>query len=86
VQGFDGPFHAVFIRAPVVEEVGTAVGVVATVASGPGMGRIVTVRQASLLATSFHPEITGDPRFHELFVEMVRDRSGRVLEHAQDRR
>jgi 5'-phosphate synthase pdxT subunit len=86
VQGFDDPFHAVFIRAPVVEELGTAVAVVATVASGPGMGRIVTVRQASLLATSFHPEITGDPRFHELFVEMVRDRSGRVLEHAQDRR
>jgi 5'-phosphate synthase pdxT subunit len=36
------------------------------------MGRIVTVRQARLLATSFHPEITGDPRFHELFVDMVR--------------
>jgi 5'-phosphate synthase pdxT subunit len=72
VLGFAAPFHALFIRAPVVEKVGDRVDVVATVASGPGMGRIVTVRQASLLATSFHPEITGDPRFHELFVDMVR--------------
>ena len=40
-------------------------------ASGDAMGRIVAVRQGHLLATSFHPEITGDPRFHQLFVDLV---------------
>jgi pyridoxal 5'-phosphate synthase pdxT subunit len=65
------PFHAMFIRAPWVEKVGDDVQVVATVASGDAMGRIVAVRQAHLLATSFHPEITGDPRFHQLFVDLV---------------
>jgi 5'-phosphate synthase pdxT subunit len=65
-------FHAVFIRAPWVEKVGKPVEVVARVASGPALGRIVAVRQASLLATSFHPEITGDHRMHQLFVDMVR--------------
>ncbi len=67
------PFHAMFIRAPWVEKVGTEVTVVATVASGREMGRIVAVRQASTLATSFHPEITGDHRFHALFVDLVRE-------------
>ena len=67
-------FHAVFIRAPWVEKVGTGVEVVARVASGGSVGRIVAVRQAHLLATSFHPEITGDHRMHELFVAMVRSR------------
>jgi 5'-phosphate synthase pdxT subunit len=71
VVGLDRPFHAMFIRAPCVEKVGDGVEVVATVASGNRVGRIVAVRQAHLLATSFHPEITGDSRFHELFVDMV---------------
>jgi 5'-phosphate synthase pdxT subunit len=71
VTGFDAPFHAMFIRAPWVEKVGHDVQVVATVAAGEAMGRIVAVRQAHLLATSFHPEITGDHRFHQLFVEQV---------------
>ena len=71
VTGFDAPFHAMFIRAPWVEKVGHDVGVVATVAAGEAMGRIVAVRQGHLLATSFHPEITGDHRFHQLFVEQV---------------
>ena len=71
VAGFDAPFHAMFIRAPWVEKVGHDVQVVATVATGKAMGRIVAVRQAHLLATSFHPEITGDHRFHQLFVEQV---------------
>ena len=71
VAGLDDPFHALFIRAPWVEKVGADVEVVATVAAGREMGRIVAVRQANLLATSFHPEITGDPRFHELFVGLV---------------
>ncbi len=71
VEGFDDPFHAMFIRAPWVEKVGRDVAVVATVASGDAMGRIVAVRHGHLLATSFHPEITGDPRFHRLFVDLV---------------
>jgi len=67
------PVHAVFIRAPWVEWAGPAVQVLATVAAGPAAGRIVAVRQGHLLATSFHPELTGDPRVHALFVAMVRD-------------
>ena len=67
------PFHAVFIRAPWVEEVGDPVEVVATVADGPAAGRIVGVRQGHLMATSFHPEVTGDPRIHENFVSLVRE-------------
>jgi 5'-phosphate synthase pdxT subunit len=73
VDGFRDPFHALFIRAPWVEKVGNGVAVVATVASGAEIGRIVAVRQANLLATSFHPEITGDHRFHSLFVDLVRE-------------
>jgi pyridoxal 5'-phosphate synthase pdxT subunit len=72
VLGLDTPFHAMLIRAPWVEKVGQDVEVVARVASGEAVGRIVAVRQANLLATSFHPEITGDHRMHALFVEMVR--------------
>ncbi|HEU5456418.1 MAG TPA: pyridoxal 5'-phosphate synthase glutaminase subunit PdxT [Nocardioides sp.] len=67
------PMRAVFIRAPWVEECGPAVEVLATVEEGPAAGRVVAVRQGRLLATSFHPEMTGDHRFHELFVQMVRD-------------
>lgn len=72
VANLDKPFHAMFIRAPWVEKVGSDVSVVARVASGPEVGRIVAVRQGHLLATSFHPEITGDRRFHEVFVDLVR--------------
>jgi 5'-phosphate synthase pdxT subunit len=71
VTGLDEVFHAMFIRAPWVEKVGSAVEVVARVATGPAVGRIVAVRQGNLLATSFHPEITGDHRIHALFVEQV---------------
>ncbi len=63
---------AVFIRAPWVEEVGEGVEVLARVEDGPAAGRIVAVRQGSVMATSFHPEVTGDHRFHQLFVEIVR--------------
>ena len=66
------PVHAVFIRAPWVESVGERVEVLGRVAAGPAVGRIVAVRQGSLLATSFHPELTGDLRVHRLFVEMAR--------------
>jgi 5'-phosphate synthase pdxT subunit len=63
---------AVFIRAPWVERAGESVEVLATVSGGPADGRIVAVRQGNLLATSFHPELTGDTRVHALFVDMVR--------------
>jgi pyridoxal 5'-phosphate synthase pdxT subunit len=67
--GVDGkPMHAVFIRAPWVETAGPEVEVLARAAD-----RIVAVRQGHLLATSFHPELTGDPRVHQLFVSMVRE-------------
>jgi 5'-phosphate synthase pdxT subunit len=69
------PVHAVFIRAPWVEDVGERVEVLGRVAAGPAAGRIVAVRQAGLLATSFHPELTGDVRVHEYFVEMVREQA-----------
>ena len=70
---FDGgPFPAIFIRAPWVEEVHESVEVLGRVESGPAAGRIVAVRQGHLLATSFHPELTGDLRVHRLFAEMVR--------------
>lgn len=72
VEGFAATFHAMFIRAPWVEKVGQDVDVVARIASGDAVGRIVAVRQANLLATSFHPEITGDHRIHAMFVDMVR--------------
>jgi 5'-phosphate synthase pdxT subunit len=65
------PYHAVFIRGPVVEEVGEGVEVLARIdAPEPN---IVAVRQNLLLATAFHPEMTGDLRFHEYFLGMVRD-------------
>ncbi|MFG3707541.1 pyridoxal 5'-phosphate synthase glutaminase subunit PdxT [Micromonospora sp. NPDC047670] len=67
-----GAFHAVFIRAPWVERVGAGVEVLGTVTEGPTAGRIVAVRQGNLLATSFHPELTGDTRVHAYFVAMVR--------------
>ena len=73
--GATGTVHAVFIRAPWVECVGEGVEVLGTVATGPAAGRIVAVRQGHLLATSFHPELTGDTRVHEYFVEMVREQA-----------
>jgi 5'-phosphate synthase pdxT subunit len=66
-------FPAVFIRAPWVETAGSSVEPLASVTTGAAAGRIVAVRQGPLLATAFHPELTGDPRVHELFVSMVRE-------------
>jgi pyridoxal 5'-phosphate synthase pdxT subunit len=66
IRGIDRPFPAVFIRAPAVERVGPGVDVLATRA-----GRPVLVREGHMLASSFHPEMTGDTRIHELFVSMV---------------
>ncbi len=67
-----GPVHAVFIRAPWVEQAGEGVQVLGRVVGGPADGRIVAVRQGNLVATSFHPELTGDRRVHALFVDIVR--------------
>jgi 5'-phosphate synthase pdxT subunit len=72
-EGLDGgDVHAVFIRAPWVEEAGEDVEVLGRVVGGAADGRIVAVRQGNLVATSFHPELTGDRRVHALFVEIVR--------------
>ena len=65
------PVHAVFIRAPIVESVGERATVLARVPDG----RVVAVEQGDLLGTSFHPEITGDTRFHAYFLAKVRARS-----------
>lgn len=73
------PMRAVFIRAPWVEQVGPSVDVLARVAAGPATGRVVAVRQGVLVATSFHPEVTGDHRVHEYFVNLVRDRAPRRI-------
>jgi len=70
--GSGGPFPGVFIRAPWVEEIGPQVEVIGRVGSGSAAGRIVAVRDRNLIATSFHPELTGDTRVHQYFVEMVR--------------
>ena len=64
------PMHAVFIRAPVVEHLGEGVAALATLDDG----RVVAVEQGNLLGTSFHPEMTGDTRFHEHFLNKVRSR------------
>ncbi|GGF41198.1 pyridoxal 5'-phosphate synthase glutaminase subunit PdxT [Williamsia phyllosphaerae] len=66
-----GPMRAVFIRAPWVEETGEGVEILARVPNGPAAGRVVAVRQGQVLATSFHPEVTGDRRVHRHFVEMI---------------
>ncbi|MFC4786202.1 pyridoxal 5'-phosphate synthase glutaminase subunit PdxT [Nocardioides sp. MAHUQ-72] len=70
--GLAGPVHAIFIRAPWVESIGDDVEALARVEHGPAAGRIVAVRQGPLMATSFHPEVGGDSRIHELFVDLVR--------------
>ena len=66
----EGPFRAVFIRAPWVEQTGPGVAILG---SDLGTGRIVAVRQGQLLATAFHPELTQDGRIHQLFVDIVKD-------------
>lgn len=73
------PMRAVFIRAPWIERHGPDVEVLARIpgevdGAGPA-GRVVAAREGNLLVTSFHPEVTGDPRIHELFVDLVRARS-----------
>ena len=69
------PVRAVFIRASWVEEIGPAAQVLARVEEGPAAGRIVAVVQGAVMATSFHPEVTGDHRVHAYFVAIVKDRA-----------
>lgn len=64
--GADHPYHAIFIRAPLIESVGSGVNVLTALADG----RIVAAQQGKLLATSFHPELTDDDRFHRYFMEL----------------
>jgi 5'-phosphate synthase pdxT subunit len=66
------PVHATFIRAPVVERVGAGVDVLASLTDGT----VVAVEQGSLLGTSFHPEVDGETRFHERFLDKARTRAG----------
>jgi 5'-phosphate synthase pdxT subunit len=69
IAGFEGaPFHAVFIRAPSIERAGPSVQVLAALPDGA----IVAAREGSLLATSFHPELTGDTRFHQALIDLAR--------------
>ncbi|MCW2843156.1 MAG: pyridoxal 5-phosphate synthase glutaminase subunit PdxT [Nocardioides sp.] len=77
-EGFDAPVHAVFIRAPWVEQLGPGVEVLATVPAGAAAGRIVAVREGHLMATSFHPEVGADDRIHRYFVELVRQHRAQV--------
>jgi len=68
VEDMDGPpYHAVFIRAPVVDTIGEGVRIISSLDDG----RPVAVRQGHMLATAFHPELTNDPRMHKLFLQMV---------------
>ena len=69
--GLEDPVHAVFIRAPWVEQAGPDVEVLARVEEGAAAGRIVAVRQGPLMATSFHPEVGSDDRVHRLFVDLI---------------
>jgi len=68
VDPLDRPFHTVFIRAPLIESVGQGVEIFSQLEDG----RIVAARQGHLLATSFHPELTGDNRFHRYFLELAK--------------
>jgi len=70
------PFHAVFIRAPLIQSVGEGVDILARLdhEGQDGNGKIVAAKQSNLLATSFHPELTGDDRFHRYFLSMVGQR------------
>jgi 5'-phosphate synthase pdxT subunit len=70
------PFHAVFIRGPVIDEAGENVEVLSRLTTErdfDSTGPIVAVRQGSMLGTAFHPEITGDKRFHDYFLGIVRE-------------
>jgi len=66
IRGLDEPFHAIFIRAPWIEKVGSDVEVLSEIGDHP-----VMVRQGRILATSFHPELTGDGRIHQMLLDLI---------------
>lgn len=66
IEGLDQPFHAVFIRAPWIEKVGSEVEILSEIGEHP-----VMVRQGRILATSFHPELTGDGRIHRMLLDLI---------------
>jgi len=68
----EAPFHTFFIRGPVIESAGPEVEVLATLDDGS----IVAVREGNLLGTAFHPEVAGDPRFHQYFLRIVQGAKG----------
>lgn len=75
VAGLARPMHAVFIRAPWIAKVGAGVEVLASVTDpASGEHHPVVVRQGNILATSFHPELIGDTRVHEMMLSMVEER------------
>jgi 5'-phosphate synthase pdxT subunit len=86
VEGLEGPLHAVFVRAPVVERAGPDVEVLASVTmDAPPLGggrahKPVVCRQGSVLVTSFHPELAADPRLHELFLQSLRVSNGESID------
>jgi len=71
VSGLEDPIHAVFIRAPWIDKIGADVEVLASVREPGGAVHPVLVRQGRILASSFHPELTGDTRLHQLFVDSI---------------
>ncbi len=71
VVGLDSPMHAVFIRAPWIDKVGADVSVLASVTDPVGVEHPVLVRQGRILASSFHPELTGDTRLHQMLVDFL---------------
>ena len=71
----DPPFPAVFIRAPAITEVGAGIDVLATLPTATGEVVIVALRQGPILATAFHPELTHDPRWHQLFIAIAQRNS-----------
>ncbi|MEN8040829.1 MAG: pyridoxal 5'-phosphate synthase glutaminase subunit PdxT [Actinomycetota bacterium] len=73
VVGLDEPMHAVFIRAPWMDKIGSDVEVLAEVTDTQGETHPVLVRQGRILATSFHPELTSDTRLHEMLVELTKE-------------
>ncbi|MGE5832736.1 MAG: pyridoxal 5'-phosphate synthase glutaminase subunit PdxT [Methanomicrobiales archaeon] len=73
IRGLETPFHAVFIRAPVISRVGDGVEVLATVDKAP-----VAVRQGKHLGLSFHPELSGDRRLHRMFLEGIQEPDGEL--------
>jgi 5'-phosphate synthase pdxT subunit len=73
IDDSERPFPAVFIRAPLIEGAGDGVDILARLPDDSGQGKIVAAQEGHLLATSFHPELTGDDRLHRYFLGMVRE-------------